>query len=336
MAEPARKLDGAQPQTQQQMPAPKPAPAPAQRPAASGAPYRTPVGRIKFKSTLKFIAKPGDAAGSVGPQGKAAATDGIQPQQNPQEEPAPENVGQPLDERPPQEQPESGAEQQNAQQPSPQEDQNPNQIPEPQRRGESPYYQGPPQGQPQQQEQQQQPSAQEQGQMPQEKSEQQQKQPGAQNPEDQGQQNPEEVQSPDENGPLSPQDAANLAAAAQQGQGAEAAKQAGEKLAGSLLVDILFDSMFTLALVPLVVPALDIYVLVGFFTNNPVWHQLKTWRMVVLVIFNILLALAIIVLVIVIIYGVCSGFSGFVIKIMGIFSSSFSFCSELQKAGVLP
>ncbi|MBU6447706.1 hypothetical protein KGQ24_02615 [Patescibacteria group bacterium] len=311
MAEPARKLDGAQPQ------APQPKPASASQ----------PVGEIKIKRTLTFTPKPGRVVGSIGPGGKAAGTDGIQPQQNPQEEPAPENVEQPLDERPPQEQPESGAEQQNAQQPSPQEEQDPNQIPEPQRRGESPYYQGPPQEQHQ---------PQDQDQMPQEKPAQQQKQPGAENPEDQGQQNPEEDQPPEENAPVSPQDAANFAAAAQQGQGAEAAKQAGEKLAGSLLVDILFDSMFTLILAPLAIIALDIYVFVGFFKKNPVWHQLKTWRMVVLVIFNILLALAIIILVIVIIYGVCSGFSGFVIKIMGVFSSSFSFCSELQKAGVLP
>lgn len=271
MAEPARNLDGAQPQ----------------------APRQQPVGEIKIKRTLIFTPKPGEPAGAIGPKARAVPTDGITS---------------------PQESPTSGEEL----------EQDPNQLPEPERRGESPYYQGPPQAQPQETEQNEAQNS--------EQSAAEQR-PGADN-EKKEEEQPQQQEAEDEN--ASEPEAAQPQQIPQAVQDAEKAKELAKQTSGKMLVNWLYGFMFTLLLSIPAVIALDIYVIIGAFNKDAFWQQMGMWKKLILVLFNLLIAFLIIFVVITIIYGVCSGFSGIAIKVLGVFSSSFSFCSELQKAGVLP
>ncbi len=356
MAEPARKLDSAQPQQPPVGPTAqsgRPNQPASVKPAAANGSDAKPIAELKIKSTLKF--KPGRVIGSIGPAGRngPASVDSVASTQGSDQQNEEDAQDSESEEQDPQaEQQDQGQEQEKGQapgadeqtpdsaQPTPEQDADSGQIPKPEMRGESPYYQGPPQNQ-----QEQSPELQE-------------HKPEGENGEDQNRdaEKEEEKNSEQEEAENAGNQASEENGEQEQGQGNETAnapiaqqlteaaavqdpekaKELAKKAAGTAIVNWLFGFMFTLVFSPIAIIALDIYVFIGFFTSDAVFHQMGMWKKIVLLLFNILLLAVIVLLILIIFYGVCSGLSGFVIKVLGFFSSQFSFCSELQKAGVLP
>ncbi len=139
-------------------------------------------------------------------------------------------------------------------------------------------------------------------------------------------------QSPQEEPQQNPGAEADQPGAAQPAEAeapAEQAKAAVEGAGGKWLINFLYGSMLTVVGIIWALPALDIYVLIGLFSKNPILHQLSTWQKVVLALVNILVAILIMMLIYAVFYTVCTGLLGVVAKAVGFFFPQYAFCKDL-------
>jgi len=107
--------------------------------------------------------------------------------------------------------------------------------------------------------------------------------------------------------------------------GKDLAKSAG----GTWLVDFLWYStleVFPGALYGL--PALNIYMLIGVFAQSPEWHQLSKWKMITIILMDLLVAFLILLFIITIIYAYCTGLTGAVTKAASTVGIIPDYCSS--------
>jgi hypothetical protein len=107
--------------------------------------------------------------------------------------------------------------------------------------------------------------------------------------------------------------------------GADMAKNVG----GKWLVDFLWYStleVFPGALYGL--PGLNIYMLIGIFVQSPEWHQLSIWKIITIILMDLLVIFLILLLIITIIYAYCTGLTGAVTKAASTVGLIPDYCSS--------
>lgn len=110
------------------------------------------------------------------------------------------------------------------------------------------------------------------------------------------------------------------------------AKSISEEVAGKWFVTFMWRSLLIPPGFLYAIPILDFYIMLGWFSQNPAFHQLKRYQVIALVVINAAVIIAFLVLIFLILQVLCDpwSLSGLGLRFVGLVNSNYDFCGALS------